>query len=189
MCGRYSLNLKDNQSYFKQETINDFKSIFEYSNGNISPSTEAPIILLQNSKYLFKQSRWGLLFDWLPKGKTLFNIRSETVREKSFSNKLIENNRCLIPFNYYFEWKNTDTHKQKYKLYTETTVSFFAAVFILIDNTYYFSILTKSSLESIEFIHERNPLIINKSKIKRWFSNNYESLFESSEDIKYELLN
>ena len=189
MCGRYSLNLKDNQSYFKQETINNFKPIFEYSNGNISPSTEAPIILLQNSKYLFKQSKWGLLFDWLPKGKTLFNIRSETVREKSFSNKLIENNRCLIPFNYYFEWKNTDTHKQKYKLYTETTVSFFAAVFISIDNTYYFSILTKSSLESIEFIHERNPLIINKSKINHWFSKSYKSLLKSSENIKYELLN
>jgi putative SOS response-associated peptidase YedK len=189
LCGRYSLNLKDNQSYFKQETINNFKPIFEYSNGNISPSTEAPIILLQNSKYLFKQSKWGLLFDWLPKGKTLFNIRSETVREKSFSNKLIENNRCLIPFNYYFEWKNTDTHKQKYKLYTETTVSFFAAVFISIDNTYYFSILTKSSLESIEFIHERNPLIINKSKINHWFSKSYKSLLKSSENIKYELLN
>jgi len=189
LCGRYSLNLKDNQSYFKQETIDNFKPIFEYSNGNISPSTEAPIILLQNSKYLFKQSKWGLLFDWLPKGKTLFNIRSETVREKSFSNKLIENNRCLIPFNYYFEWKNTDTHKQKYKLYTETTVSFFAAVFILIDNTYYFSILTKSSLESIEFIHERNPLIINKSKINHWFSKSYKSLLKSSENIKYELLN
>ena len=189
MCGRYSLNLKDNQSYFKQETINNFKPIFEYSNGNISPSTEAPIILLQNSKYLFKQSKWGLLFDWLPKGKTLFNIRSETVQEKLFSNKLIANNRCLIPFNYYFEWKNTDTHKQKYKLYTETTVSFFAAVFILIDNTYYFSILTKSSLESIEFIHERNPLIINKSKINHWFSKSYKSLLKSSENIKYELLN
>ena len=129
------------------------------------------------------------MFDWLPKGKTLFNIRSETVREKSFSNKLIENNRCLIPFNYYFEWKNTDTHKQKYKLYTETTVSFFAAVFISIDNTYYFSILTKSSLESIEFIHERNPLIINKSKINHWFSKSYKSLLKSSENIKYELLN
>ena len=189
MCGRYSLNLKDNQSYFKQETINNFKPIFEYSNGNISPSTEAPIILLQNSKYLFKQSKWGLLFDWLPKGKTLFNIRSETVQEKLFSNKLIANNRCLIPFNYYFEWKNTDTHKQKYKLYTETTVSFFAAVFISIDNTYYFSILTKSSLESIEFIHERNPLIINKSKINHWFSKSYKSLLKSSENIKYELLN
>ena len=187
MCGRYSLNFKDNQSYFKQETLNNFKQIFDYNNDNISPSTEAPIILLQNSKYSFKQSRWGLLFDWLPKGKTLFNIRSETVQEKSFSNKLIENNRCLIPFNYYFEWMNTDTHKQKYKLYTETPVSFFAAVFNLIDDTYYFSILTKSSIEKIEFIHKRNPVIINKSKIKHWFSNNYKSLLMSSEDINYEL--
>ena len=69
MCGRYSLNLKDNQSYFKQETINNFKPIFEFNNDNISPATEAPIILQHNLKYLFKQSKWGLLFDWLPKGK------------------------------------------------------------------------------------------------------------------------
>ena len=189
MCGRYSLNLKDNQSYFKQETINNFKPIFDYNNDNISPATEAPIILQHNLKYLFKQSKWGLLFDWLPKGKTLFNIRSETVEEKLFSNKLIMNNRCLVPFNYYFEWMNTDAQKQKYKLYTESKVGFFAAVFSLIDNTYYFSILTKSSLESIEFIHERNPLIINKSKINHWFSKSYKSLLESSENIKYELLN
>ena len=97
------------------------------------------------------------------------------------------NNRCLVPFNYYFDWMNTDVQKQKYKLYTESKVGFFAAVFSLIDNTYYFSVLTKSSSESIQFIHKRNPVIINKSKIKRWFSNNYESLFESSEDINYEL--
>ncbi|MDC3173244.1 SOS response-associated peptidase [Alphaproteobacteria bacterium] len=187
MCGRYSLNLKDNKSYFKQETIDNFKTIFDYNNDNISPATEAPIILHHNSKYLFKQSKWGLLFDWLPKGKTLFNIRSETVQEKLFSNKLIVNNRCLVPFNYYFEWINTDTQKQKYKLYTKSQVGFFAALFSLVDNTYYFSILTKSSLESIKFIHKRNPVIINNSNIKQWFSNNYASLLGSSEDINYAL--
>ena len=73
-------------------------------------------------------------------------------------------------------------------MYTESQVGFFAAVFNLIDNTYYFSILTKSSLESIEFIHKRNPVIINKSEIKQWFSNNYERLLRSSEFINYELL-
>ena len=87
--------------------------------------------------------------------------------------------------NYYFEWINTDAQKQKYKLYTKSQVCFFGAVFSLVDNTYYFSILTKSSLESIEFIHKRNPVIINNSNIKQWFSNNYESLLGSSEDINY----
>ena len=66
-----------------------------------------------NSKFVFKQSSWGLSFDWLPKGKTLFNIRSETVHEKSFSYSLIANNRCLVPFSSYFEWMKTQELKEK----------------------------------------------------------------------------
>ena len=118
----------------------------------------------------------------------LFGANEVELGKQWASNKLIVNNRCLVPFNYYFEWISTDTLKQKYKLYTDSQVGFFAALFSLVDNTYYFSILTKSSLESIKFIHKRNPVIINKSKIKQWFSSNYESLLGSSEDINYELL-
>ena len=74
MCGRYSLNLKDNHSSFKSETINNFKSIFDYKNEDICPSNKAPIVFTLNSKFVFKQSNWRLSFDWLPKGKTIFNI-------------------------------------------------------------------------------------------------------------------
>ena len=189
MCGRYSLNLKDNQSSFKKETVSNFKTIFNYNNYNICPTNEAPIIININSKYQFKQSSWGLLFDWLPKGKTLFNIRSETVHEKPFSNSLIINNRCLVPFNNYFEWTNTKEQKEKYKLFTKTPVSFFAGVYNLIDKTIYFSILTKPSLKNIEFIHNRNPVIIQKSHIKQWFSKDYEMLLKTPIDINYELTN
>ena len=116
MCGRYSLNLKDNHSSFKKETINNFKSIFDYKNEDICPTNKAPIVFNLNSNFVFKQSSWGLSFDWLPKGKTLFNIRSETVHEKSFSNSLIANNRCLVPFSSYFEWLKTQELKNKYKV-------------------------------------------------------------------------
>ena len=183
MCGRYSLNLKDNHSSFKRETINNFKSIFDYKNEDICPTNKAPIVFNLNSKFVFKQSSWGLSFDWLPKGKTLFNIRSETVHEKSFSNSLIANNRCLVPFSSYFEWLKTQELKEKYKLFTKTPVSFFAGVYKLIEDTVYYSILTKSSLENIEFIHNRNPVIINKNNVRKWFSDSYEELLRSSDVI------
>ena len=187
MCGRYSLNLKDNHSSFKKETINNFKSIFDYKNEDICPNNKAPIVFNLNSKFVFKQSSWGLSFDWLPKGKTLFNIRSETVHEKSFSNSLIANNRCLVPFSSYFEWLKTQELKEKYKLFTKTPVSFFAGVYKLIEDTVYYSILTKSSLKNIEFIHNRNPVIINKNNVRKWFSDSYEELLRSSDVINYEL--
>ena len=115
MCGRYSLDLNSSKSNFKSETIEKYSSVFEYSNDNISPSLEAPIIINKNNDYEFTIAKWGLIFDWLPKGKTLFNIRSETVRENNFTRDIVDTQKCLIPFNHYFEWKKENDRNQKYK--------------------------------------------------------------------------
>ena len=113
MFGRYSLDLSSSKSNFKPETIKKYSKVFEYSNDNISPSLEAPIIINKNNDYEFTIAKWGLIFDWLPKGKTLFNIRSETIREKKFSRDIVETQKCLIPFNHYFEWKKENNINQK----------------------------------------------------------------------------
>jgi len=42
-------------------------------------------------------------------------------------------------------------------------------------------------LENIEFIHNRNPVIINKNNVRKWFSDSYEELLRSSDVINYEL--
>ena len=93
----------------------------------------------------------------------------------------------MVPFSSYFEWLKTQELKKKYKLFTKTPVSFFAGVYKLIEDTVYYSILTKSSLENIEFIHNRNPVIINKNNVRKWFSDSYEELLRSSDVINYEL--
>ena len=94
----------------------------------------------------------------------------------------------MVPFSSYFEWLKTQELNEKYKLFTKTPVSFFAGVYKLIEDTFYFSILTKSSLKNIEFIHNRNPVIINKNNVRKWFSNSYVELLGSSDAINYELL-
>ena len=66
-----------------------------------------------------------------------------------------------------------------------TAIYYRATVFC--SSLFYFSILTKSSLENIEFIHNRNPVIVNKNNVRQWFSNRYEELLSSSDVINYEL--
>ncbi len=83
MCGRYSLNLESSQSEFKPETIINNKEIFSFNNPDISPSSLSPIIFRNEKKYDFEISRWGFSFDWLPKGRVLFNIRSETLIKRA----------------------------------------------------------------------------------------------------------
>ena len=93
----------------------------------------------------------------------------------------------MVPFSSYFEWMKTQELNEKYKLFTKSPVSFFAGVYKLIEDTFYFSILTKSSLKNIEFIHNRNPVIVNKNNVRQWFSNSYEELLSSSDVINYEI--
>ena len=42
-------------------------------------------------------------------------------------------------------------------------------------------------MKNIEFIHNRNPVIVNKNNVMQWFSKNYEELLRSSDVINYEL--
>ena len=77
--------------------------------------------------------------------------------------------------------------KKNLKILLAAPRGFFAGVYKLIEDTFYFSILTKSSLKNIEFIHNRNPVIVNKNNVRQWFSNSYEELLSSSDVINYEL--
>lgn len=182
MCGRFSLDLPSSKNSFKKETIENYKDIFLFSNFNIAPTDWSPIIIKELNNYVFRNSRWGFEFDWLPKGKTLFNIRTETVFEKSFSKDLITSNRCLIPFNHYFEWKKEEDGKKiKYKLHNSEELSFFGGVYQNIGDTLTFSLLTKVSDRITGFIHQRNPIIIAKKNIKKWFSTDFASYFSNPE--------
>ena len=182
MCGRYSLDLPSSKTSFKKETIEKYPKVFDYVNIDIAPSTFNPIIFKRQDQYIFEFAKWGFEYDWLPKGKLLFNVRSETVFEKSFSNNLIKTSRCLIPFNSYFEWKSTDSNKEKYKVYSNKNLCFFAGIYSIFNEKLSFSILTKNSAPHIEHIHHRNPIILTLQDVKRWFASEYVNLFGGSDN-------
>lgn len=181
MCGRYSLNLPSSKTSFKKETIEKYPKVFDYVNGDIAPSTFNPIIFKRQDEYIFEFAKWGFEYDWLPKGKLLFNVRSEIVFEKSFSNNLIKTSRCLIPFNCYFEWKTSDSFKEKYKVYSNQNLCFFAGIYSIFNEKLSFSILTKQSAINIEDIHHRNPIILTLQDVKGWFAYEFKGLFVGSD--------
>ena len=182
MCGRFSLDLPSSKSSFKKETIETNKDIFLFSNFNIAPTDWSPIIIKKLNNYVFQKSKWGFEFNWLPKGKTLFNIRTETIFEKSFSKDLIISNRCLVPFNHYFEWKKEENGKKiKYKLHSSEELSFFGAVYQKEGDDLTFSLLTKESNPITNFIHHRNPIIIAKKNITKWFTADFIDYFSNPE--------
>ena len=180
MCGRYSLDLENSKSNFKKDTVTKFSKIFTFKNLDISPSSKNPVIFFNNKEYFFELFKWGLSYNWLPKGRVLFNLRSETVSDKKFSKDLILKKRCLVPFNSYFEWQNIPPSKKKFALQTYEKISFFAAVYRENSEGNEYSILTKASEQNIKHIHERRPVIVTKGAVKKWFSDHYLDILENS---------
>jgi len=213
VCGRYSLDLPSSKTSFKKETIEKFPKVFDYVNVDIAPSTFNPIIFKRQDQYIFEFAKWGFEYDWLPKGKLLFNVRSETVFEKSFSNNLIKtskNDSLNIDFfdlqknkNYYKGIKFTFFAKDvrgeiagggrynlKYGSNSETAIGY---------TCYMDTILRSSSL-----INQNKRILIafnTSDKIKQKLINKGYSLFKTFEDnsnikkeakkfgIKYYLMN
>ena len=119
---------------------------------------------------------------------TVVSIISETVREKNFTRDIVDTQKCLIPFNYYFEWKKENDKNQKYKFYfKERPIAYFLGVFQKLNNNIFFSILTRQASKSGQKIHIRCPQIIAiKSQVKNWFRGEGDWLKESYNNINNE---
>ena len=78
---------------------------------------------------------------------------------------LISTNRLLVPCSYFYEWSKSEENKKVpycFKLIDDNDLMYFAGLF---ENNQ-FSIITREADGENSKIHHRQPLIINKSKIK-----------------------
>jgi putative SOS response-associated peptidase YedK len=148
MCGRYSIfEIFELQKRFRLTFLPDgLNPIY-----NASPTMKLPIITAKKTNQI-TLAKWGL--NWL---NLIINVRKESLKEK-FQN-LFEQNRCLIPANGFFEWKN-----KKPFYVTCGNIFSFAGIYEENNAEIFFSIITTDANEKIKSIHDRMPLILPKEK-------------------------
>ncbi len=105
---------------------------------------------------------WGFPLD----KKLVFNGRSESLDEKMMFKNLIASNRCLIPASLFYEWKD----KKKYTIKTEDPYFFMAGLYRKYRDENgrdedRFVILTTEADQEMQKIHDRMPVIIDKSQL------------------------
>jgi putative SOS response-associated peptidase YedK len=106
----------------------------------------------------------------------LINCRSETLHIKpSFKNA----QRCIIPFSGWYEWKRNDENKQPY--YHYTNAKYFAGIF----NENGCCILTREATDKINFIHHRQPVLLNEFDIGEFFMGQDIFDAEINSDVKF----
>lgn len=181
ICGRYLILTEEEVLEVRgiiQEISRRYADSPTYTkmkNGEIFPSDIVPAIALEDNQaqsYLFS---WGFP-SWKGSG-IIINARSETVLEKPMFREAFVKRRCIIPANGFYEWKKEASKKKKdkYFLHLPNTPVLYMAGFYNVYEKYGtclpgFVILTTAASPSVQAIHDRMPVIIEKHEQESWLN-------------------
>lgn len=167
MCGRYKITKPITKTI---DIVKTNIKVEDSENFNAHPSQHLPIIKSYTNGKALELYQWGLIPNWskkLEKFSPLINARKETLTEKITFKNLIQNSRCLVIADGYFEWKREKKIKLPYFFTREDDeIMFFAAI----HQANQFCIITREATEKISTIHHREPLIINRSQINNYLN-------------------
>ncbi len=171
MCGRY---------YVDDDTAREIEKLVrqvdekmkrktapckvEIAAKDIHPTETAPILTSSGSGLECCWQRWG--FPGFQKGRVIFNARSESAMEKPMFRDAVLYHRAVIPAAWFYEW---DRNKQKYIFYRNGgTALFMAGCYRKYEDGDRFVILTTQANASMEPVHDRMPLILEREEAVDW---------------------
>ena len=169
MCGRYFVDEDTAKELEKIVEELDLKhNVGKMSTGDVVPSGRAKILIQREKHIEVSNSTWGF-----PKytGKGLIiNARAETAMEKRTFRENVWNRRCVIPAKGFYEW---DASKNKFRFtYGNESILFMAGMFQFYENMSRFVILTTNANPSMERVHDRMPLVLNREQLEPWIFDN-----------------
>ena len=84
---------------------------------NVAPTQQAPVILRGGEgERRLGTLRWGLIPSWSKEaavGSRMINARSETVASKPAFRDAFRSRRCLVPIDYFYEWRKDEPDNPK----------------------------------------------------------------------------
>ncbi len=179
MCGRFALD------FIKEVIIEELDGgeWFEYRYNltlpryNVAPLQFAPVLFLEEKRYMIDAFRWGLTPKWAKDesfASRMINARLETLREKPAYRNLTVRRRCVILTSGYFEWQK---NQPWYITASNSSILPLAGLWDVWTTPeqsplYTFTVITKDADSEIGFIHDRMPLILNKKTLKLWLDGN-----------------
>ncbi|CAN4119068.1 unnamed protein product [Withania somnifera] len=183
MCGRARCTLRSddfpracylNGRLLRHVDMNRYRPSY-----NVSPGFSVPVVRREDEPNdegaVLHCMKWGLVPSFTKKTEKpdhykMFNARSESIKEKASFRRLVPKNRCLVAVEGWVK-------KQPYYIhFKDARPLVFAALFDSWKNPegevlYTFTILTTSASTSLEWLHDRMPVILgNKDAADMWLS-------------------
>jgi len=176
MCGRFTLRtpaaiLKD---YFGLSDLPGLTPRY-----NIAPSQPVGAVRSGETGRQWVELRWGLVPSWAKDpaiGSRMINARAETVAEKPAFREALEQRRCAIPADGFYEWQKLDGGgKQPYYLSRTGGGPFaFAGLWdrwrdrasgVVIESC---TVITTTPNELLAPIHDRMPVMLDREAVTEW---------------------
>ena len=174
MCGRYYIAEDDQAEELKQiiDMINRKHNGEVKTAGEVFPSETVPVIATSRSQKITPFAmEWGYSTS---DGNRMINARSETASQKPTFKDGMLHRRCIVPASWYFEWNRNEKGKPKYAIGNEQkNVIYMAGIYRFEHDKPVFSILTREPAGSIQFIHNRMPVILPKEAVRDWLNTSY----------------
>ena len=174
MSSRYTLTLLASQirDRFKVEVSNDYKPRY-----NAAPSQELPIITSSNP-HGFSFFFWGVNPRW-SKDKAistkLYTVTANQINTKKRLSTLLNNNRCLVPADGYYDWKLIGRKtKIPHRIIINGGEPFsFAGIWeededFSGNQTFTFKVIVKEASSKLTMFRERMPVIFTPTEEKIW---------------------
>ena len=171
MCGRYYVDddtAREIEKLVRQvdEKLRrkDTACRVEMAARDIHPTDAAPILAVSGSGIACLWQRWG--FPGVQQGQVIFNARCESALEKPMFRDGILHRRAVIPAAGFYEW---DHDRRKHIFYRDgEPVLYLAGCYRKYGDGDRFVILTTQANASMEPVHDRMPLILEREEAAAW---------------------
>jgi len=143
---------------------------------NIGPGFTVPVVVKHSPNHI-EMMRWGLIPPWakdIKIGFKMANARSETITEKPSFKGPFKRQRCVIPANGFFEWKETAQGRIPQFITIPDTPTFGMAGLYEIardgegKEIKSFTIITCPPNRFMASIHNRMPVILQERDYEPW---------------------
>ncbi len=144
---------------------------------NLCPTQNSPILHVLEGERRFRMMHWQLIPEWESSFRTklsTINARSEGVFESPLFGHLILRQRCIVPLSGFYEWKKEGKRRRPFRIcLCDESIMSVAGVWDTWhrgkpDERSSFSILTTSANPFMSTIHDRMPVILNRSDEEQW---------------------
>jgi putative SOS response-associated peptidase YedK len=168
MCGRFSFSNQAKAAISALQQRNVPTSL------NIAPTHEAVVF---KSMDMVQTMTWGLVPHWQKDGKNsgaLINARVEDICEKPSFRVPIQQQRCIVPADSFYEWRTEGKQRIPYRIHaTNHEVLWMAGIWdTWTDGNIKketFSILTTTPNQEMKNIHDRMPIFLqHESQQQEW---------------------